>query len=66
MERKDHKITPCNKEDINGLKVAFLQGVIMPNGEFVSNGMCLWIREDEDSTESGKSVALADIYLQAD
>ncbi|WP_456325687.1 hypothetical protein [Desulfonauticus submarinus] len=31
----------------NKLQLAFLEGVIMPNGEFVSNGKSMFLKEDD-------------------
>lgn len=33
-----------NKE----MRIVFLQGVFLPNGEFVSSGHCVWTTDDEE------------------
>lgn len=49
--------------DVTGeVNVAYLRGVITPNGEFVSSGNCFWIREDPDAR--GNSVSLEDIFIK--
>ena len=33
--------------DANHCKIAYLQGVIMSNGEFISNGKCQFLKEED-------------------
>lgn len=36
----------------NGLRIAYLKGVILDNGEFVSEGKTFWIREEASDARS--------------
>jgi len=31
----------------NEMQLAFLEGVIMPNGEFISNGRCIFLKDND-------------------
>lgn len=32
----------------NEIQGAFLEGVIMPNGEFISNGRSIWLKDEDN------------------
>ena len=36
-----------NKTDIQTPQTAYLEGVVMPNGEFVCNGKSFWLKDND-------------------
>lgn len=49
-------VKPYDQENAD-MRVAYLQGVIMPNGEFVSRGLSLWVTDDEKQVNSRHAFA---------
>lgn len=50
------------KEIPDDIAVGYLQGIIMPNGEFITSGKSFWIRQEWN--EKGNSVAIADVFTE--
>lgn len=44
---KEKKIELVDNKKLPHLKLAYLEGVIMENGEFISNGNCQFIKTEE-------------------